>query len=73
MYRIFIHSFVHKHLGCSHVLAIVNDASMNIEVQYLSFIQFFSIYDLIFCTQILSSDIHIYLKTYLVFDWWLPL
>ena len=69
MYHIFIHSFVHKHLGCSHVLAIVNNASMNIEVQYLSFIQFFSIYDLVFFTQILSSDIHIYLKTYLVFDW----
>ena len=30
--HIFIHSSVDRHTGCSHVLAIVNSAAMNIEV-----------------------------------------
>ena len=34
LYHIFfIHSFVDEHLGCFHVLAIVNSASMNIRMQ----------------------------------------
>ena len=29
MYRIFIHSSVDRHLGCFHVLAIVNSTAVN--------------------------------------------
>ena len=32
MYHIFIYSSVDGHLGCFHVLAIVNSAAMNMEV-----------------------------------------
>ena len=32
LYHIFIHRSVNKYLGCFHVLAIVNSASMNIGV-----------------------------------------
>ena len=31
----FIHSFVDSHLGCSHVLAIVNSAAMNNGIRML--------------------------------------
>ena len=31
-YKFFIHSYVHKHLGCFHVLAIVNSAAVSIGV-----------------------------------------
>ena len=44
MYHIFIHLSVDGHLGCFHVVAIVNGAAMNIGV-YVSFqIMFFSGY-----------------------------
>ena len=29
---VFIHSYIDGHLGCSHVLRVVNDAAVNIEV-----------------------------------------
>ena len=36
MYHIFIHSSVNGHLGCFHVLAVVNTAAINIQV-HMSF------------------------------------
>ena len=39
MNHIFIHSFVHQHLGCFHVFGIVNSAAMNIKA-YLSFLNY---------------------------------
>ena len=45
MYRIFfIHSSVDRHLGCFHVLAIINSAAMNIEVHVSFQIMDFSRY-----------------------------
>ena len=40
MYHILIHSSVDRHLGCFHVLAMVNSAAVNIQVQkYIFFKQ----------------------------------
>ena len=39
MYHIFIHSFVHRHVGCFHVFGVVNSAPMNIKV-HLSFVNY---------------------------------
>ena len=45
MYHIFfIHFSVHGHLGCFHVLAIINSASVNTEVHVFFQIMFFSWY-----------------------------
>ena len=45
MYHIFfIYSSVNGHLGCFHVLAIVNSAAMNIGVHVYFWIMFFSRY-----------------------------
>ena len=44
MYHIFIHLSISGHLGCFHVLAIVNSATVNIRVHASFWIMFFSGY-----------------------------
>ena len=43
VYHIFIHLFVDGHLGCFHILAIVNSAAMNIRVHVSFQISFLSL------------------------------
>ena len=44
MYHIFVHFSVDGHLGCFHVLAVVNSATVNIEVSIYFWIMVFSGY-----------------------------
>ena len=62
MYHIFlIHSFVNGHVGCSHVLAIVTSAAINIgEHVYIYFLNEF----ITFIAVQLSSQGYIYMCVY---------
>ena len=44
VYHIFIHSYVDEHLGCFHILAILNSAAINIMVHVSFWIRIFSGY-----------------------------
>ena len=51
MYHIFIYSSVHEHLGCIHILAIVNNAAINLRVHVSFLITFFPLIYIYIYTQ----------------------
>ena len=49
MYHTFIHSYVNEHICCFHVLAIINRATVSIEVQVSFWTMFFSRFMHVLC------------------------